>query len=86
MGPTGEQGAEENIWPKRDEVTEEWRKQHNEELHNLYFSPSVIRVIKLWRKRWAERVVYMGRLEMRTKFLLGSLNVRDHSEDLGVDG
>jgi hypothetical protein len=31
---------------KRDEVTGDWRKMHNEELHNLYFSPSVIRVIK----------------------------------------
>jgi hypothetical protein len=32
--------------PKRDEVTGGWRKLHNEELHNLYFSPSIIRVIK----------------------------------------
>jgi hypothetical protein len=32
--------------PKRDEVTEEWRKLHNEELHDLYSSPSIIRMIK----------------------------------------
>jgi hypothetical protein len=35
--------------PKRDEVTGEWRKLHNEELHDLYSSPSIIRIIKL---RW----------------------------------
>jgi hypothetical protein len=33
---------------KRDEVTEEWRKLHNEELHNLYSSPDVIRQVKSW--------------------------------------
>jgi hypothetical protein len=35
--------------PKRDEVTGGWRKLHNEELHNLYSSPSIIRIIK-WRR------------------------------------
>jgi hypothetical protein len=34
------------FWPKRDEVTGEWRKLHNEELHYLYFSPTIVRVIK----------------------------------------
>jgi hypothetical protein len=37
--------------PKRDEVTEGWRKLHNEELHDLYSSPIIIRIIKLWRMR-----------------------------------
>jgi hypothetical protein len=37
--------------PKRDEVTGEWRKLHNEELNDLYFSPSFVRVIKLIRMR-----------------------------------
>jgi hypothetical protein len=37
--------------PKRDEVTGEWRKLHNEELHDLYSSPSIIRIIKAWRMR-----------------------------------
>jgi hypothetical protein len=38
--------------PKRDEVMGEWRKLHNEELHDLYSSPSIIRIIS-WRKmRW----------------------------------
>jgi hypothetical protein len=39
--------------PKRDGVTGRWRKLHNEELHNLYSSPSVIRIIKLRSMRWA---------------------------------
>jgi hypothetical protein len=46
--------------PKRDEVTGDWRKLHNEELHNLYSSPNIIRVIKSRRMRWAEHVVRMG--------------------------
>jgi hypothetical protein len=37
---------------KRDEVTGEWRKLHNEELHDLYSSPSIIRIIKARRRRW----------------------------------
>jgi hypothetical protein len=39
--------------PKTDEVTGGWRKLHNEELHNLYSSPSIIRIIKSRRMRWA---------------------------------
>ena len=38
--------------PKRDEVTGEWRKLHNEELNDLYFSPNNVQVIKLRRMRW----------------------------------
>jgi hypothetical protein len=38
--------------PKMDEVTVEWRKLHNEELRNLYSSPSIIRIIKLRKIRW----------------------------------
>jgi hypothetical protein len=40
--------------PKRDEVTAEWRKLHNEELCDLYSSPTIVRVIKLRRMRWAD--------------------------------
>jgi acyl-coenzyme A synthetase/AMP-(fatty) acid ligase len=42
--------------PKRDEVTGVWRKLHNEELHNLYSSPNIIRMIKSRRMRWARNV------------------------------
>jgi hypothetical protein len=42
--------------PKRDEVTEGWRKLHNEELHKLYSSPSIIRMIKSRRMTWAGHV------------------------------
>jgi hypothetical protein len=46
--------------PKRDEVTGSWRKLHNEELHNLYRSPSIIRMIKSGRMRWAGHVARKG--------------------------
>ena len=46
--------------PKRDEVTEEWRKLHNEELNELYCSPKIVRVIKSRRMMWAGHVARMG--------------------------
>jgi hypothetical protein len=46
--------------PKGDEVTGGWSRLHNEELHELYASPSIIRFIKSRRKRWVEHVVPMG--------------------------
>jgi hypothetical protein len=45
---------------KRDEVTGEWRKLHNEELHDLYFSPNLVRVVKSRRMKWAGHVARMG--------------------------
>jgi hypothetical protein len=45
--------------PKRDEVTGEWRKLHNKELHDLYSSPSMIRIIKSRRMRSAGHVARM---------------------------
>jgi hypothetical protein len=50
--------------PKRAEVIEGWRKLHNEELHNLYCSPRIIRMIKSRRMRWAGHVARMGRRGM----------------------
>jgi hypothetical protein len=47
--------------PKRDEVTGEWIKLHNEELRELYSSPSIIRIIKSRRMRWAGHAARMGR-------------------------
>jgi hypothetical protein len=47
--------------PKRDEVTGDWRKLHNEELHNLYSSQNIIRMIKSRRMRSAGHVARMGR-------------------------
>jgi hypothetical protein len=46
--------------PKRDGVTWEWRKQHNEEFYDLYCSPNIVRVIKSRRVRWAGHVARMG--------------------------
>jgi hypothetical protein len=46
--------------PKRDGMTGGWRKLHNEELHNLYSSPSIIRIIKPRRMRLAGHVAQMG--------------------------
>jgi hypothetical protein len=46
---------------RRNEVTDEWRKLHNEELINLYSSPNIVRVIKSIRMRWAGHVARMGR-------------------------
>jgi hypothetical protein len=45
--------------PKRDEVTGEWRKLHNEELNDLYSSPTIVRVIKSIKMRWAGYVARM---------------------------
>jgi hypothetical protein len=46
--------------PKKDEVTGEWRKLHNEELRYLYSLPNIVRVVKSRRMRWAGHVVRMG--------------------------
>jgi hypothetical protein len=53
------------FWPKRDRV---WIKLYNEELHNLYSSPSIIRIIKSRSMRWAGRVARMG--EKRNVYML----------------
>jgi hypothetical protein len=59
--------------PKRDEVTGEWMKLHNEELHNLYSFPHIIRQIKSRRMRWAGHVAFMGEERKLFRFLMGKL-------------
>jgi hypothetical protein len=57
--------------PKRDEVTGEWIKPHIEELHDLYSSPGVIRIMKARRMRWAEHVERMGEKRNAYRLLVG---------------
>jgi hypothetical protein len=58
------------LGPKRDEVTGCWRKLHNEELHNLYYSPRIIRMIKSRRMRWAGHVARMGATQKAKRILV----------------
>jgi hypothetical protein len=56
---------------KRDEMTGEWRKLHNEELRDLYSSPSIIRIIKSRRMRWAGHVARMRENRNTYRLLVG---------------
>jgi hypothetical protein len=57
--------------PKRDGVTGGWNKLHDEELYNLYSSPSIIRIIKSRRMRWAGHVARMGEKRNVYRLLAG---------------
>jgi hypothetical protein len=64
--------------PKRDEVTGGWRKLHNEELHDLYSSPSIIRIII---SRWMRRAGHVARMDKKRNhvvFWWDSQRERDH--------
>jgi hypothetical protein len=63
---------------KRDEVTGEWRKLHNEELRDLYSSPSIIRIIKSLRMRWAGHVARMGQKRNDYRLLAGKPEGKSH--------
>ena len=72
--------------PRRDEVTGEWRKLHNEELNGLYSSPNIVRAIKSRRMRWAGHVARMGEERWCIGSWWGNRRERDQWGDLGVDG
>ena len=72
--------------PRRDEVTGEWRRLHNEELNDLYCSPNIVRVIKWRRMRWAGNVARMGEERGCIGSWWGNRRERDHWGDLDVDG
>ena len=57
--------------PRRDEVTGEWRRLHNEELNDLYSSPKIVRVIKSRIMRWAGHVVLTGEERWMYRVLVG---------------
>ena len=57
--------------PRRGEVTEEWRRLHNEELNDLYSSPNIVRVIKSRRMRWVGHVARMGEERGVYRVLIG---------------
>jgi hypothetical protein len=56
---------------KRDEVTGKWRKLHNEELRDLYSSPSIIRIIKSRMMKWAGNVARMGEKRNACRLFVG---------------
>jgi hypothetical protein len=59
------------LGPKRDEVTGEWIRLHNEERNDLYSSPNIVRVIKSRRMRWAGHVARMGEGRGAYRILVG---------------
>jgi hypothetical protein len=70
---------------EREEVAEGRRILHYQELHNLYASPGVTRVIKLRKMIRARRVARMGEMGNAFKILVGNPEGKCHSEDLGID-
>jgi hypothetical protein len=64
--------------PKRNEATGGWRKLHNEELHNLYSSIGIIRMVKSRRIRWAGHVARIGKKRNVYRILVGKPEQRDH--------
>jgi hypothetical protein len=74
------------FWPKRDEVTGERRKLHNDELNNLYSSPNIVRVIKSRIMRWVGHAARMEERRGVYRVVVGKIRERDHLVDPGVDG
>ena len=72
--------------PKRDEVTGDWRKLHNEELKGLYSSPNIVRVLKSRRMSWERHVARMEKGREVYRVLVGKPERTDRWVDQGVDG
>ena len=72
--------------PRRDEVTGEWRRMHNEELNDLYSSPNIVREIKSTRMRWAGNVARMGEGRVCGGSWWRNRREGHHWGDLGIDG
>jgi len=72
--------------PRKDEVTGEWTRLHNEELNDLYPSPNIVRLIKSRRMRWAGHVARMGEERACVGSWWGNWREGDHWGDLGLDG
>jgi len=72
--------------PRRDEITGEWRRLHNEELNDLYSSLNIVGVIKSRRIGWAGHVARMGKERGCIGSWWGNRREKDHWGDLGVDG
>jgi hypothetical protein len=70
----------------KDEVTGEWRKLHNEELNDLYCSPTIVQVLKSRRTRWAGHVASMGKGRGVYRILVGTPEGRRPLGRTGVDG
>jgi hypothetical protein len=74
----------ENRVLKRDEVMGEWRKLHNEELRDVYSSPSIIRLFKSRRMRWARHVARMG--DKRNVYYLWESRGKETTKDQDIGG
>jgi hypothetical protein len=72
--------------PRRDEVTREWRKLHNEELNDLYYSPNIVRMTKSRRMGWPGHVVVIGESRGVHRILVGKPEGKNHLEDQSVHG
>jgi len=71
---------------RRDKVTGEWRRLHNEELNDMYSSPNILRAIKSRRMRWTGHLARMDEERGMYRFLVGKPEGKNHWGDLGVDG